>query len=455
MLRIAVIGSGPAGVYAAGALASSGDVAVDVLDRLPSPFGLVRYGVAPDHPKIQSISLALEKVLEHPAVRFLGNVEVGTHIDIGDLHRHYDGVIFAQGASVDRRLGIPGEDLPGSSSATEFVAWYCGHPDAPPDQFSLDASSVAVIGMGNVALDVARMLAKSSEELRSTDLPDHVLTALDASRVAEIHLIGRRGPAQAKFTTKELREMGELANADVLVDPAELELDDASSRLVADSAVLRRNLEVLTEWASRVPDGRPRRVHLHFLQRPDSVLGDDRVTGLVLETTRLDEHGNAHGTGVTTSLEAQLILRSVGYRGLPVVGMPFDSAAGVIPNVAGRVLRDDVVASGEYVAGWIKRGPTGVIGTNKHDANETVASLLADAPQLPPAPVRDPDAILALLRDRGADVVTWEGWRAIQVTEQRLGQAQGRARAKIADRATLLRAATGDGAGDGAGDRGS
>ena len=443
MLRIAVVGSGPAGVYAAGALAQHGGVAVDVLDRLPSPFGLVRYGVAPDHPKIQSISAALEKVLEHPDVRFLGNVEVGTHLQLDDLHRFYDGVIFAHGASVDRRLGIPGEDLVGSTSATDFVAWYCGHPDAP-SQFELRARSVAVIGMGNVALDVTRILAKSHEDLRTTDLPDHVLAALADSAVEDIHLIGRRGPAQAKFTTKELRELGDLSHADVLVDPCELELDDASQRLVADDPVLRRNLDVLRDWAQRPPAGRPRRVHVRFLMRPVEVLGNTHVTGLRLERTLLDTAGNASGTGELTTLDVQMVLRSVGYRGLPVVGLPFDETTGVVPNVDGRVVRDGLVAPGEYVAGWIKRGPTGVIGTNKHDAKETVNALFDDAASLPRAAERDPDAVLRLLEERGADVVTWDGWRAIQVSEARLGQAQGRARAKIADRAALLRAARGD-----------
>ena len=443
MLRIAVIGSGPAGVYAAGALAQHGGVAVDVLDRLPSPFGLVRYGVAPDHPKIQSISVALEKVLEHPDVRFLGNVEVGTHLQLDDLHRFYDGVIFAHGASVDRRLGIPGEDLVGSTSATDFVAWYSGHPDAP-SQFELSARTVAVIGMGNVALDVTRILAKSHEDLRTTDLPDHVLAALATSAVEDIHLIGRRGPAQAKFTTKELRELGELSHADVLVDARELDLDDAGQRLVADDPVLRRNMDVLREWAERPPTGRTRQVHVRFLQRPVEVLGDTHVTGLRLERTLLDAAGYASGTGELTTLDVQMVLRSVGYRGLPVVGLPFDEATGVVPNVDGRVIRDGVVAPGEYVAGWIKRGPTGVIGTNKHDAKETVNALFDDEASLPRAAERDPDAVLRLLEQRGADVVTWDGWRAIQVSEAKLGQAQGRARTKIADRAALLRAARGD-----------
>lgn len=446
MLRVAVVGSGPAGVYAASALTQHGDVAVDVLDRLPCPYGLVRYGVAPDHLKIKSISAALRAVLEHPAVRFLGNVEVGTDVTLAELHRHYDAVIFSSGAAVDRRLDVPGEDLPGSESATDFVAWYCGHPDAPTDHFTLDARSVAVIGVGNVAVDVTRILAKAADELRSTDVPEHVLNVLQRSHVEDIHMIGRRGPVQAKFTTKELRELGELANADVLVDPDELELDEKSHRAVGTERALRRNLEVLQEWSRRRPEGRPRRIHIRFLLRPVEVLGTTGVAGLRLERTRLDGTGNVSGTGEMCTIDAQLVLRSVGYRGLPVPGMPFTEWTGTIPNAAGRVLRDGIPVPGEYVAGWIKRGPTGVIGTNKHDASETVAALLEDAPSLPTAPVRDPDALLDLLAARGVSVVTWDGWRAIDAAEAALGQAQGRARVKIADRAKLLRAASGGGA---------
>jgi ferredoxin--NADP+ reductase len=438
MIRVAVVGSGPAGVYAAAALVRDGAAEVDVLDRLPSPFGLVRYGVAPDHPKIQSISLALARVLEDPAVRFLGNVEVGAGLTVADLHEHYDAVLFAHGASVDRRLGIPGEDLPGSTSATEFVAWYCGHPDVPVDRFSLDARSVAVVGMGNVALDVTRLLAKAADDLVTTDLPEHVLRALRASRVEDVHIVGRRGPLQARFTTKELREIGEIAGADVLVDAAELDVDEAG---LDREPVLRRNLEVLRSWAARDPAGRPRRVHVHFRRRPLEVLGDGRVTGLLLERTVVDGRGVAAGTGKTTTLDVEMVLRSVGYRGVPVPGLPFDEGAGVVPNNGGRVLRDGRPVPGEYVAGWVKRGPTGVIGTNKSDAQETVAALLADAPALPTAPVRDPDAVLRLLEQRGVDVVTWQGWRAIERAEARLGRSLGRARSKITDRAELLRAA--------------
>lgn len=441
MLRVAVIGSGPAGVFATAALVEHGDVAVDVLDRLPCPFGLVRYGVAPDHPKIKSISAALRKVLEDPAVRFLGNVEVGTQVTLEDLHRHYDAILFASGAALDRRLDIPGEDLPGSFSATEFVAWYNGHPDSAVDRFTLDARTVAVVGAGNVALDLARMLAKTADELRTTDLPDHVLRVLEGSRVEDIHLIARRGPVQAKFTTKELREIGELAHAEVLVDPADLEIDEASRARLADEAVVRRNFDVFQEWAQRQPAGRARRVHLHFNLRPVELLGDGHVSGVLLERTRLDHDGNVTGTGQSRSIDAQMVLRSVGYRGRPIAGMPFDERTGVIPNADGRVLRAGAVVPDEYVAGWIKRGPTGVIGTNKRDAQESVAALLADAPSNPRAEVRDPEALIRLLSERGTQVVTWQGWRAIEIAEAELGRAYGRERVKIVDREKLLNAA--------------
>ena len=428
-------------MYAAGALSRRGDVLVDVFDRLPCPFGLVRYGVAPDHPKIKSISLTLRKLLEDPAVRFLGNVDVGRQLSLDELRRFYDAVIFSSGSAVDRRLGIPGEDLPGSYSATDFVAWYSAHPDAPVDGFTLDARSVAVIGVGNVAVDVARILARSVDELRPTDLPDHVLAELERSQVEEIHMIGRRGPVQAKFTTLELRELGELVNADVLVDPADLELDPVSQATLATESMVRRNLEVVRAWAQRPPAGRPRRLYVRFLLRPVEVLGPDRVSGLVVEKTRIDESGNAVGTGQTSTIEAQMVLRSVGYRGIPLPGLPFDERSGTVPNAAGRVLANGGPLPGVYVAGWIKRGPTGVIGTNKRDANETVTALLEDVPALPAAPERDPDAVLELLEKRGIEVVTWTGWRSIELAEAALGEAQGRDRVKIADRAELLRAA--------------
>jgi len=405
MLRVAVVGSGPAGLYAAEALARQPDTTIDVLDRLAQPFGLVRYGVAPDHPKIKSISAALEQVISDPAVRFLGNVGAGTTLSLSDLHRHYDAIVFAYGSAVGRRLGVPGDDLPGSFAASDFVAWYCGHPDAPIDAFTLAAHSVAVVGVGNVALDVTRLLAKSDEELREVDLPEHVRRVLAASTVSDIHLIGRRGPLQAKFTTKELRELGEVTNADVLLDPADLDGGEPPDGVVAP--VARRNLEVLQEWAKRTPQGRPRRIHVRFWHKPVAVTGEDRIAGLRLARTELDAAGALVDTGEVVSIEAQMVLASVGYRGLPLPDLPFDADRGVVPNLDGRVLRDGAVVPGEYVAGWIKRGPTGIIGTNKRDARDTVRNLLADAPTLPRAPVRDPDALLQELAGRGVRVATW------------------------------------------------
>jgi ferredoxin--NADP+ reductase len=444
MLRVAVVGAGPAGVYTAEALTRyAGDVLVDVIDGLPSPYGLVRYGVAPDHPLTQSIANALAGVLQQPGVRFLGNVRVGDDVTLDELHDHYDAVVVATGAAVDRKLGVPGEDLPGSVSATDLVAWYGGHPDTPPDRFRLDARTVAVVGAGNVAGDVARMLARTPEELRATDAPDHVLAAFAASQVQDVHLLARRGPAQAKFTTRELRELGDLAEADVLVDPADLELDEVSTAALTGSPAARRNLDVLRGWAARPPDGRPRRVHLHFFARPVALLGDDRVSGLRVERTRFTDDGALVGTGEERDLPVDQVVRAVGYRSLPLPGLPFDAAAGVVPHEAGRVHRDGVQVPGTYVAGWAKRGPTGVIGTNKHDARETVRTMLDDLQALPPAPVREPDALLARLRDRGVQVVTWDGWTAIERAEAARGQEQGRERAKIHDRAELLRIAAG------------
>lgn len=445
MLRVAIIGSGPAGVYAVEALTRHGPVAVDVFDRLPCPFGLVRYGVAPDHPKIRSISAALSSAFEHPGVRFLGNVDVGKDLSLDELDRFYDAVIVASGAAVDRRLGVPGEDLPGSFSATDFVAWYNGHPDAPIDAFTLEARSVAVVGMGNVAVDVVRLLAKSADDLRATDMPDHVLAVLEHSRVTDIYMIGRRGPAQAKFTTKELRELGELANADVRVDEAELLLDEASEELLATRPAVRRNVEVLRGWAAKPPSDRRRRLHLRFWQRPVEVLGEERVTGLRVEGTRLDSAGNTIGTGDVSEIRAEMVLRSVGYRGLALPGLPFETSLGIVPNAGGRVIVDGEPVAGRYVAGWIKRGPTGVIGTNKHDARETVASVLEDAPALPTAPMREPQDVLDLLAARGVVPVGWDGWQAIALAESALGLLRGSVRARITQREALLRAARGEG----------
>jgi len=440
-VRVAVVGSGPSGLYAADELSKHDALSIDVVDRLPCPYGLLRYGVAPDHLKMKSLEITLCKILERPAVRFLGGVELGSGISVDELREHYDAVVYATGSPIDRRLSIPGEDLPGSFSATEFVAWYCGHPDAEVDAFTLDARSAVVVGVGNVAVDVARILAKTAHELDITDMPDHVLTVLGASAISDVHIVGRRGPAQAKFTTKELRELGELANADVIVDPAELVLDEAGKELVETNKTVRRNLETLQEWSTRSPLGRPRRIHLRFLLAPVAVLGTAAVEAVQCKRNELDGSGGVVGTGETVTLVAQLLLRSVGYRGLALPGVPFDERSGVIPHVAGRVQRNGGTASGEYVVGWIKRGPTGVIGTNKGDAKETVEQLLTDLDTLPRAPYRDPDMIIDRLTRRGVEVITWAGWKAIDAAEQALGLASGRSRIKIANRAELLIAA--------------
>ncbi|MDI3384908.1 FAD-dependent oxidoreductase [Streptomyces sp. B-S-A8] len=493
MLHVAVVGSGPSGVYTAqtllahahsaetgqpgaaapgapgapaasaasgasaapgapGAPAASGaDVRVDVLDRLPCPYGLVRYGVAPDHEKIKSLQNNLRTVLDDPRVRFLGGVEVGPGgVSPAQLLELYDAVVYCVGAATDRHLGIPGEELPGSWSATEFVSWYSAHPDAAGNgsarAFVRGVRSAVVIGVGNVAVDVTRILARGADELRPTDMPQGVLDALAGSAVRDVHMVGRRGPSQARFTTKELRELGTLADAEVLVDPAELALDPACADLASLPAPNRRNVEVLKAWADRPPQGRAtRRIHLRFFLRPVELLAaEGRVAAVRFERTEPDESagaGGVRGTGRFEEIQAELVLRSVGYRGVALEGMPFDPASGTVPHEAGRVLRAGRVSPGEYVAGWIKRGPTGVIGTNRPCAKETVNSLLADAGSRPhPHGSADP---LTALRTLGLRPVEWTGWQSIERAESALGASLGRGPVKIPDWAGLFAAARG------------
>lgn len=437
-MRVAVVGAGPAGIYATEALLEAGDVEVDIFDALPTPFGLVRYGVAPDHLKIKSIERTLRNVLEQPAARFVGNVRVGSDISTEALRASYDAVVYAFGAAADRKLGIPGEDLPGSVSATDFVAWYSGHPDSAIRELTLHARSVVVVGVGNVAVDVTRMLAKTDGDLESTDIPRPVLDALRRSAVTDIYVIGRRSAAHAKFTTKELRELGEIANADVIVDPEELVAD--LDRVELTSAV-RRNLDVLTEWSQRKPEGRPRRIHFRFMLRPTALVGTGQVEAVVLERTRFDDAGQLESAGHGETLEAQMVLRSAGYRGVPIPGLPFDASTGTIPNDAGRMLRDGAPSPGEYVAGWVKRGPTGVIGTNRSDAAETVRSIVADW-ETGPSPEKpgDRDPVEGLIA-AGVPVVQWDGWLGIEAAERALGAEHGQARIKLPDRIDLLAAA--------------
>ncbi|MCX4721264.1 FAD-dependent oxidoreductase [Streptomyces virginiae] len=449
MLRVAVVGSGPSGVYAAQTLVQQREVPgvrVDVLDRLPAPYGLVRYGVAPDHEKIKSLQGNLRTVLEDERIRFLGNVEVGGEaLPTDRLLELYHAVVYCVGAARDRMLGIPGEELTGVHSATAFVSWYSGHPDAAAEAFDLPGVDAAVVvGAGNVAVDVTRILARGTAELAPTDMPQPALGALAESGVRAVSTVARRGPSQAKFTTKELRELGTLPGVDVRTDPAELALDPVYADPVAAAAlpaVARRNLEVLRGWAQAEPAGLPRSIALRFYLRPVEILGgpDGRVTGMRFERTAPDGRGGVIGTGVHEDVAAQLVLRSVGYKGVPLAGLPFDPAKGTVPHAAGRVLRAGRASVGEYVAGWIKRGPTGVIGTNRPCAKETVSALLQDAGALVRRDL--PGDPLDALRAAGLRPVRWPGWLAIEAAEADLGRSLGRRSVKIPDWQGLLDAA--------------
>ncbi|KUN06113.1 NADP oxidoreductase [Streptomyces yokosukanensis] len=442
MLRVAVVGSGPSGCYTAQSLVQlDPEVRVDVLDRLPCPYGLVRYGVAPDHEKIKSLQGSLRTVLEHERVRFLGGVRVGGGpgaLPVERLRELYHAVVYCVGAATDRRLGIRGEDLPGSWSATDFVAWYSAHPDAADAGFLHGVRSAVVIGVGNVAVDVTRMLVRGAAELRPTDIPQAALDTLTASGITDVRMVGRRGPSQARFTTKELRELGGLPGTEVTVDPADLALDPADPATLP--AVQRRNLEVLRGWAGRPPADAARRIGLRFFLRPVELLEDaGRVGAVRFERTAPDGQGGVTGTGRFEDVPAQVVLRSVGYRGVPLDGLPFDTASGTVPNTAGRVLRAGGASPDEYVAGWIKRGPTGVIGTNRPCAKETAASLLANAPVLSRKQV--PSDPVTALRAAGIEPVPWTGWLAIERAEAELGARLGRSVVKLADWDALLTAA--------------
>ncbi|KUN88964.1 NADP oxidoreductase [Streptomyces bungoensis] len=443
MLRVAVVGSGPSGCYTAQSLVQlDPGVRVDVLDRLPCPYGLVRYGVAPDHEKIKSLQGSLRTVLEHERVRFLGGVRVGGPggLPVERLRELYHAVVYCVGAAADRRLGIPGEELPGSWSATEFVSWYSAHPDAADAGFVRGVRSAVVIGVGNVAVDVTRMLVRGPGELRPTDMPQGALDALAASGITEVHMTGRRGPSQARFTTKELRELGGLPGTEVTVEQSELDLDPGCADPSALPAVQRRNVEALRGWASAGSLPTARRIRLRFFLRPVELLADGgRVGAVRFERTVPDGHGGVTGTGRFEDVAAQLVLRSVGYRGVPLEGLPFDPASGTVPHRDGRVLRDGVASPGEYVAGWIKRGPTGVIGTNRPCAKQTAAALLAEAPALVRREV--PEDALPALRAAGLEPVPWAGWLAIERAEAELGARLGRGVVKLADWEALLRVA--------------
>jgi ferredoxin--NADP+ reductase len=447
-LRVAIVGSGPAGFYAAGHLLSSEVRAeVDMIERLPTPWGLVRLGVAPDHPNIKAVSRVYEKIAKQPGFRFLGNVEVGRDLDHDDLMRVYDAVVYAVGAQTDRRLGIPGEDLEGSWAATEFVAWYNGHPDFQHLTFDLDCARAVVVGNGNVAVDVARMLALDESEIAPTDTTDAAIAAILAAPIEEIVMLGRRGPAEASFTTPELKELGELADCDIVVDPAELEIDPVSEPALAETAVAR-NLEVLREYASRPPSGKRRRLLLRFRVSPVAILGRGTVEAVEVVRNALvaDERGrvSAAPTGEREVLPCGIVFRSVGYRGIPISNVPFDEERGTMRNAGGRVLDEGgEPVAGVYCTGWIKRGPTGIIGTNKKDATETVDLLLEDvrAGVLPRLDESSAEHVDALLTERGCTVVAYGGWEAIDAVERDRGEPLGRPRVKLVSWDELLAAA--------------
>ncbi len=452
-LRVAVIGAGPAGFYACEHLLKHEEynVEVDLFDRLPTPYGLVRGGVAPDHPKIKSVTRVYDKTAARDGFRFFGNVKLGTDITVSDLERHYHAIVYTFGAETDRHLGIPGEELPGSHAATAFVGWYNAHPDYADQQFDLSCERAVVIGNGNVATDVARMLALTDPELRGTDTADHAIEGLGDCGVKEIVILGRRGPAQAAFTNPELRELGEMSDADIVVDPAEVELDERSQTfLESDEADIttRKNVEILTEFAKRSPEGKPKRIVMRFLASPIEIQGDGRVEKLIVGRNELVESGGAlraQDTGEREELECGLVLRSVGYTGVAVDGVPFDEKRGTILNDGGRVLEAEGGGhkAGHYTSGWIKRGPSGVIGTNKKCAQETVNLLFEDveAGKLGEPDASDPVAVEELLRDRGVDFVSYPGWQAIDAAETSRGEPEGRPRVKFVRVEEMLEAA--------------
>jgi ferredoxin--NADP+ reductase len=450
-VRICVVGSGPAGFYAAGHLltgAGDRDVSLDMLDRLPTPFGLVRSGVAPDHPKIKSVTRVFEKTAGHAQFRFFGGVDFGTDVTREELRSRYHVIVYATGTAADRPMGIPGEELAGSVAATDFVGWYNGHPDYADLEFDLSAVRAIVVGNGNVALDVARMLMLPENELTITDTADHAIATLLESAVREVVVLGRRGPGQAAFTNPELRELADLEDVDIVVDPDELEAAMATEDPTMDPTATR-NVEILRGYAAKGAAGAPRRIEFRFLRSPVELLGDERVEAVRIVHNELVAGANgalrARLTDREETIGAGLVVRAIGYRGVPLPDVPFDEQRGTIANESGRVLEDGGQAIGEYVVGWIKRGPSGVIGTNKKDAQETVDCVLADL-EAGRALTPDPGAsdLEELLASRHPGVVTYDGWQRIDTHERSLGEPTGRPRVKLTAIGEMLRIASED-----------
>jgi len=437
-LKVAIVGAGPSGFYAAEALLKSGLVVrIDMIERLPAPFGLVRHGVAPDHPKLKEAIAVYDRIARSPEFRFFGNVTVGRDVTAEALGAAYHAVIFASGAETDRRLGVPGEDLPGSYTATEFVGWYNGHPDYRDRVFDLSQEVAIIIGQGNVAADVCRILAKTVDELKHTDIAEHALDALAASRVRDIYVVGRRGPAQAKFTAKELRELGDLDATEVLVNPAELELNPESLAEFEErkGAAAKKNVDILRDFAARPRGEKARRIHFKFLLSPTSILGRNHVEGVAFECNRLSGppfEQAARGTGELVELAAGLVFRSIGYKGVAMAGVPFDARQGVFPTRDGRITDEQgTVVPGLYACGWIKRGPTGIIGTNKPCSVATVASVIADGAALDEVSRPGAEGLPALMGADGRRVVSYEDWIAIDQAEMSRGTPSGKPREKF------------------------
>lgn len=447
-LRVAVVGAGPAGIYASDILTKAelpsgfDGVTVDLIDRSPTPFGLIRYGVAPDHPRIKAIVTSLQEVLSKDSINFLGNVSYGADVALEELRQIYDAVVFATGARRDRDLAIPGADLEGSFGAADFVSWYDGHPDVPRRWgFRPEAQAVAVIGVGNVGLDIARILAKTADELLVTDIPDDVYDGLKGNATTDVHLFARRGPAQAKFTPVELRELSLSPTIDVIVDPIGFELDEASVHAVNSSKAAKLVVNTLRGYLERGASGAAHRIHIHFGQNPVEILGaDGRVTGLRTEVMTLDGTGNSVATGEYRDWPVQAVYRAIGYYSDPLPGLPFDDRSGTVPNRGGQVVgHDGEPMTGVYVTGWIKRGPVGLIGHTKSDAAETIRNLLSNVPSLGPEPAMISNSIVEHLSDRGVDFTTWRGWTRLDAHEVSLGARRGRARVKVAAREEMLR----------------
>ncbi|WP_371482570.1 FAD-dependent oxidoreductase [Kitasatospora sp. NBC_00315] len=450
-IRVAIVGAGPAGIYAADALMKSDvaqdpGVSIDLFERMPAPFGLIRYGVAPDHPRIKGIVTALHQVLDKPQIRLFGNVDYPGDISLDDLHQFYDALIFSTGADADRDLVVPGVELDGSYGAADFVSWYDGHPDVPRT-WPLEAEKVAVLGVGNVALDVARILAKTADELLPTEIPANVYEGLAANRAVEVHVFGRRGPAQAKFSPMELRELDHSPTIEVIVDPEDIDYDDGSIATRRGNKQADMVASTLENWAIRDAGNRPHKLFLHFFESPVEILGEDgRVVGLRTERTELDGTGNVRGTGRFRDWDVQSAYRAVGYRSAELAKLPFDELSGTVPHQAGRVVESDAHLPSTYVTGWIKRGPVGLIGHTKGDANETVACLVDDyrGGRLRTPDEPGEDAVTAFLERRGVTYTTWEGWKRLDAHERALGESQGRERVKVVERAEMVRASTAD-----------